>query len=221
MDYIKPQETGNRTDVRWVSLTNDDGVGLLAKAEGNTMEFNALRYTPEQLSNTLHSYMLPEGQDITLRLNQVQMGLGGDNSWGAMPLTKYQIPANQTYEYTYTLKPINTNDPDEMMADYRTALPGAKQAVSFDDVALNHWASDSIRYVVEKGFFLRYHLCSHCYLHPCHAVDRAGPYERCGYRRQRSLVCRRDGVGQGERGVRRYQPRWRDYPRAAGRHALP
>lgn len=153
VDYIKPQETGNRTDVRWVSLTNDDGVGLLAKAEGNTMEFNALRYTPEQLSNTLHSYMLPEGQDITLRLNQVQMGLGGDNSWGAMPLTKYQIPANQTYEYTYTLKPINTNDPDEMMADYRTALPGAKQAVSFDDVALNHWASDSIRYVVEKGFF--------------------------------------------------------------------
>lgn len=153
VDYIKPQETGNRTDVRWVSLTNDDGVGLLAKAEGNTMEFNALRYTPEQLSNTLHSYMLPEGQDITLRLNQVQMGLGGDNSWGAMPLTKYQIPANQTYEYTYTLKPITTNDPDEMMADYRTALPGAKQAVSFDDVALNHWASDSIRYVVEKGFF--------------------------------------------------------------------
>lgn len=153
VDYIKPQETGNRTDVRWVSLTNDDGVGLLAKAEGNTMEFNALRYTPEQLSNTLHSYMLPEDQDITLRLNQVQMGLGGDNSWGAMPLTKYQIPANQTYEYTYTLKPISTKDPDEMMADYRTVLPGAKQAVSFDDVALNHWASDSIRYVAEKGLF--------------------------------------------------------------------
>ena len=153
VDYIKPQETGNRTDVRWVSLTNDDGVGLLAKAEGGTMEFNALRYTPEQLSNTLHSYMLPEGQDITLRLNQVQMGLGGDNSWGAMPLTKYQIPANQTYEYTYTLKPISTKDPDEMMADYRTVLPGAKEAPSFDDVALNHWANDAISYVAEKGLF--------------------------------------------------------------------
>lgn len=153
VDYIKPQETGNRTDVRWVSLTNDNGVGLLAKAEGNTMEFNALRYTPEQLSNTLHSYMLPEGQDITLRLNQVQMGLGGDNSWGAKPLTKYQIPANQTYEYTYTLKPISTKDPADMMADYRTTLPGAKQAVSYDDVAPNHWANDAIRYVADKGYF--------------------------------------------------------------------
>ena len=58
VDYIKPQETGNRTDVRWVSLTNDDGVGLLAKAEGNTMEFNALRYTPraaEQHAPFLHA----------------------------------------------------------------------------------------------------------------------------------------------------------------------
>ena len=43
-DYIKPQETGNRTDVRWVSLTNDDGIGLLVKAF-TPFEFNALEYT--------------------------------------------------------------------------------------------------------------------------------------------------------------------------------
>ena len=52
MDYIKPQETGNRTDVRWVSLTNDDGIGLLVKAF-TPFEFNALEYT--------HSY------SVTLR----------------------------------------------------------------------------------------------------------------------------------------------------------
>lgn len=126
VDYIKPQETGNRTGVRWVSLTNDQGVGLLAKAEGE-MEFNALFYTPEQLSSTLHSYMLPQGQDITLRLNQIQMGLGGDNSWGAMPLTQYQIPADKTYEYTYTLKPISTANPTDLTKDYRTALPSENQ----------------------------------------------------------------------------------------------
>lgn len=121
VDYIKPQETGNRTGVRWVSLTNDDGVGLLAKAE-TTMEFNALFYTPEQLSNYLHSYMLPEGQDITLRLNMRQMGVGGDNSWGARPLDPYQIPADQPYTYTYTLKPITTADAASSMADFRTPI---------------------------------------------------------------------------------------------------
>ena len=121
VDYIKPQETGNRTDVRWVSLTNDNGVGLLAKADG-VMEFNALFYTPEQLSNYLHSYMLPEGQDITLRLNHRQMGVGGDNSWGARPLEQYQIPADQEYTYTYTLKPIKTSNPADMMADYRCPI---------------------------------------------------------------------------------------------------
>lgn len=122
VDYIKPQETGNRTDVRWVSLTNDQGLGFLAKAEGR-MEFNALYYTPEQLSNALHSYLLPEGQDITLRLNMRQMGLGGDNSWGAKPFAKYQNPSNQAYEYTYTLKPVTTDDMDASMKEYRKVLP--------------------------------------------------------------------------------------------------
>lgn len=122
VDYIKPQETGNRTDVRWVSLTNDEGVGLLAKAEG-TMEFNALYYTPEELNTNLHAYTLPAPSTITLRLNQRQMGVGGDNSWGAMPLEEYQNPANQTYEYTYTLKPIDNSDPAVSMAEYKTELP--------------------------------------------------------------------------------------------------
>lgn len=120
-DYIKPQETGNRTDVRWVSLTNDEGLGLLVKAE-KPMEFNALNYTPEQLTNALHSYLLPKGQDITLRLNMRQMGLGGDNSWGAKPLEKYQNPSNKTYEYTYTLKPVAADKPEQLMADYRTPV---------------------------------------------------------------------------------------------------
>ena len=122
VDYIKPQETGNRTDVRWVSMTNDDGIGLLAKAS-TPMEFNALEYTPEELTNNLHSYMLPESNRVIWRLNYKQMGLGGDNSWGAKPLDKYQIPSNKTYEYTYTLKPISTSDVDASMAESKVVLP--------------------------------------------------------------------------------------------------
>ena len=51
------------------------------------------------------------------------MGVGGDNSWGAKPLTEYQNPSDQTYEYTYTLKPIDNSDPAACMEDYKTALP--------------------------------------------------------------------------------------------------
>ena len=122
VDYIKPQETGNRTDVRWVSMTNDDGIGLLAKSF-TPIEFNALEYTPEQLTNSLHSYLLPESDSVIWRLNYKQMGLGGDNSWGAKPLDKYQIPANQTYSYTYTLKSISTSDVDASMEESKVVLP--------------------------------------------------------------------------------------------------
>ncbi|MEG1297233.1 MAG: glycoside hydrolase family 2 TIM barrel-domain containing protein [Niameybacter sp.] len=103
VDYIKPQETGNRTDTRWVTLTNEEGIGLRVDAK-EAIEFNALAYTPEQLSNYLHAYMLPQSDIVTLRINQKQMGLGGDNSWGAKPLVQYQIPANQEYTYTYTMQ---------------------------------------------------------------------------------------------------------------------
>ena len=51
------------------------------------------------------------------------MGLGGDNSWGAKPFEKYQIPAGETYEYTYTLKPISTSDVDASMAESKVVMP--------------------------------------------------------------------------------------------------
>ena len=87
----------------------------------NLIEFNALEYTPEQLSNYLHSYLLPKSNQITLRVNHKQMGLGGDNSWGAMPLSQYQIPANQTYTYTYTMKVGNFKEWDKTQS--LTKLP--------------------------------------------------------------------------------------------------
>lgn len=81
------------------------------------------KYTPEQLTNSLHSYLLPESDSVIWRLNYKQMGLGGDNSWGAKLLDKYQIQANQTYSYTYTLKPISTSDVDASMEESKVVLP--------------------------------------------------------------------------------------------------
>ncbi|MCI9079462.1 MAG: DUF4981 domain-containing protein [Lachnospiraceae bacterium] len=122
VDYIKPQETGNRTETRWVSMTNNDGTGLLAKTDV-PMEFSALYYTAEEMTNALHSYMLGSKDKITWRLNQRQMGLGGDNSWGARPLPPYLNITDKTYEYSFTLKPVSTADVDASMREYKTILP--------------------------------------------------------------------------------------------------
>lgn len=129
IDYIKPQETGNRTETRWVSMTNSDGTGLLAKTDV-PMEFSALYYTAEELTNVMHSYMLGGKDKITWRLNQRQMGLGGDNSWGAKPLPPYLNTSDQTYEYSFTLKPVSTADVDASMREYKTVLPASTDSTT-------------------------------------------------------------------------------------------
>ncbi len=110
--YLEPQETGNKTDVRWVTLTNDDGIGL--KAEGlPLLEVNALHYTPHDLDRVSHPYKLVRRDDITLRLNYKQMGLGGDDSWGARPHDEYMLHADQAYSYSYKLSPVANSEIEE------------------------------------------------------------------------------------------------------------
>jgi beta-galactosidase len=104
--YIRPQENGNKTDVRWVALVDGSGRGLLAAGEP-LLEVNASHFTPEDLSgNTRHDYQLAPRQQVVLRLNYRQMGVGGDNSWGAQPLDQYKLFASRDYSYTYRLKPL-------------------------------------------------------------------------------------------------------------------
>lgn len=74
--------------------------------------------------------MLTENDNITLRLNQVQMGLGGDNSWGAKPLPAYLNLANKEYEYSFILKPIATADINASMEESKVVLPECKNGVS-------------------------------------------------------------------------------------------
>lgn len=121
VEYIKPQETGNRIDTRWVALTNDNGIGIIAKADP-TMEFNALSYSPEQLSNALHPYMLNKDGNVYLRLNYRQMGMGGDNAWGAKPHDEFLNPSSSNYSYKFTIKPVNTSDIDELMKESKLKL---------------------------------------------------------------------------------------------------
>lgn len=104
--YIRPQENGNKTDVRWAALTDSSGRGLLVTGEP-LLEVNASHFTPEDLSGgARHDYQLTRRQAVVLRVNHRQTGVGGNDSWGAQPLDIYKLLANRTYSYTYRLKPL-------------------------------------------------------------------------------------------------------------------
>ncbi|WP_327667498.1 DUF4981 domain-containing protein [Streptomyces sp. NBC_00485] len=104
--YLRPQENGNKTDVRWVALTDGRGRGLLVSGEP-LLEVNASHLTPEDLSvGARHDYQLTPREAVVLRLNHRQMGIGGDNSWGAHTHDEYKLFANRDYAYTYRLRPL-------------------------------------------------------------------------------------------------------------------
>lgn len=103
--YLKPQECGNKTGVRWAVLTNNSGVGL--KITGKpTVELNALPYTPFELEENDYFYQLPESDQVVLRINDKQTGVGGDDSWGQKTHPEFMLYANRNYKYTYTIQGI-------------------------------------------------------------------------------------------------------------------
>jgi beta-galactosidase len=99
--YIRPQENANRTDVRWVAFTNNDGIGLLAVGMP-LLNFSAWPYTMQDLEEATHNYQLPRRDNITVNLDCQQMGVGGDNSWGARTHRQYTLPA-KPYRYCFRL----------------------------------------------------------------------------------------------------------------------
>jgi beta-galactosidase len=111
--YLKPSETGNKTDVRWVALTNEERIGLMAIGMP-LLEVNALHYTPEDLESVGHPYELNKRKEIILRLNYKQMGIGGDNSWGARTHPEFTLYADKSYSYKFRLRPISSEMPSPM-----------------------------------------------------------------------------------------------------------
>ncbi len=107
-DYSEPGETGNKADVRWVALTNRKGVGLLAVGMP-LLSVNALFYGTEDLNAGKHAFELPRRDYLTLNLDWMQQGVGGDDSWGAWPHKDFLIPC-QEYSYQFRLRPLNWGD---------------------------------------------------------------------------------------------------------------
>lgn len=106
--YLRPQECGNHTGVRWAQITRNDGLGLRFAAD-TPMDFSALPYTPHELENADHAYALPRaGGKIIVRAALRQIGVGGDDTWGARTHDEYLIHPvpGQALHFTLHLSPI-------------------------------------------------------------------------------------------------------------------
>ena len=101
--YARPQETGNRCDVRWAAFTRDDGVGL-AILGMPAFDMSAWDCDPRELEEARHVNELARGHIITVNIDYKQMGVGGDNSWGARPHPEYTLYP-MTYSYSFRLRP--------------------------------------------------------------------------------------------------------------------
>ncbi len=102
--YVMPQENANRTDVRWMHLSNQKQ-GLLIVAD-SLLSMSAWPYTEAALSNAKHTNQLVNGKYITLNIDLIQMGVGGNDTWSdvSAPLDQYQIPAKR-YAYSFYILP--------------------------------------------------------------------------------------------------------------------
>ncbi|WP_121613396.1 glycoside hydrolase family 2 TIM barrel-domain containing protein [Mesobacillus foraminis] len=107
--YLRPQECGNKTDVRWALLSNQQGTGL--KISGSpTVEINALPYTPFELEEHDHGYKLPPSAKTVVRINYKQMGVGGDDSWGQKTHPEFTLFADRCYSYAFKIQGVHLKD---------------------------------------------------------------------------------------------------------------
>ena len=110
--YIRPQENGNKTDIRWWKQLNEAGCGLQFVAEA-PFSASALHYTIESLDSGWekkqeHSNEVEPADLTNFLIDKVQMGLGCVDSWGAIPREEYMLPYGD-YEFTFIMQPINNS----------------------------------------------------------------------------------------------------------------
>jgi beta-galactosidase len=122
--YVSPQENGYKTDVRWMALFNAQGVGLEFIGL-DLVSMSALRYTIEDLTQkrrgSMHPVDLVERDFVELNVDLKQMGVGGDDSWGARPHPQYTLPA-QSYSYRFRMRPVARGEDPMRLSKQRLAL---------------------------------------------------------------------------------------------------
>jgi beta-galactosidase len=121
--YLRPQENGNKTDVRWVSITDDGGMGLMfigqpllsVSAHHNIMEDFESRERTARLAGTSKRPVNRHTTDVkprdltSVNIDYKQMGVGGDDSWGARTHPEYRL-TERMYNYSFLIRPLRQGD---------------------------------------------------------------------------------------------------------------
>ena len=103
-EYLVPQECGNKCGVRYGKVMDKKGRGMLFF--GDELSFSALPYTPHELENATHCYELPEVHYTVIRVAKQQMGVAGDDSWGAKVHPEYLLDVSEKMEFTFCFRGI-------------------------------------------------------------------------------------------------------------------
>ncbi len=102
--YIVPQESGNHTGVRWAKILNKNGFGMEFIYKDKPFQLGVSPYTAFELENALHHFELPNINYTVVTIAGAQMGIGGDDSWGAPVHREYLIDSSKDMHFEFTIK---------------------------------------------------------------------------------------------------------------------
>jgi beta-galactosidase len=109
--YVRPQENGYKSDVRWFELRNENGNGFrISAASDETIGFSALHNPVEDFDQKTHNEFrhtndIVKRDGVFICIDKLMMGVAGDNSWGARPYPEYSVPAKD-YSFSFTMQPV-------------------------------------------------------------------------------------------------------------------
>ena len=134
--YVKPQDTGNLTGVRWITVTNPNVSSALLIAGKNEVEASALHFTDSDLNDKGHVYELSPRKETVLSVDYKNRGLGNGSTNAAWTLDEYNIKNNRSYTYEYTIIPYTAQETDlnELAMPYR-AVGISKEEQAFNQIA--------------------------------------------------------------------------------------
>ncbi|MCK7521598.1 MAG: beta-galactosidase small subunit [Ignavibacteriales bacterium] len=109
--YVRPQENGYKSDVRWFELRNENENGFRVLATSpETIGFSALHNPVEDFDQKTHNDFrhtndIIKKDGVFICIDKLMMGVAGDNSWGAIPYPEYSVPA-KNYSFSFTIQPV-------------------------------------------------------------------------------------------------------------------
>ena len=105
IDYSRPQENGNKSDVRWMSLADESGNGVLFLADGVPLSAGARHYGKATMEASAYAFEMDRSENIFVNIDHLQLGVGGNDSWGSTAMDDY-LPDDPEYRFAYIIRPL-------------------------------------------------------------------------------------------------------------------